>query len=195
MGEGNPERRPERVEQDVREARIAAGDHELGGLHSTGQKGAQRDSAPRTPARDAQCRPQRKKQRRVQDAVGERPVAAQHTEDWWWSVRGLERNERHSQNHCEPQDREPIGPQDRIQALCNMFLGFARQGKHSITRIDEALAVSTGRRRARECRERRCQYVQWLASPLRGVERDVLLWSSVCHHVKRQGKFGESSRR
>src|SRR5437899_237637 len=90
-GEGNAERRSERIEQDVREARIATRDHELEGLHSQRKKGAQRDSAPRTPARDAQCRPQRQEQRRVQDAVGERPVAAQHTEERRWSVRGLER--------------------------------------------------------------------------------------------------------
>ena len=32
----------------------------------------------------------------------------------------------------------------------------------------------------------RCQYGPWLASPFCGVDRGVLLWSSVCHHVKRE---------
>jgi hypothetical protein len=40
---------------------------------------AECEEAPRTPARDAQCRPRRKEQRRVQDAVGERPVAKEGT--------------------------------------------------------------------------------------------------------------------
>ena len=129
MAEANAQRHSERIEQDVREARIATRDHELEGLHSQREKSAQCEEAPRTPARDAQCRPQRKEQRRVQDAVGERPVAAQHTEERRL-VRGLERNESNSQNHDEPQDREPIGPQDRVQALHGM-LPRVRQTKNA----------------------------------------------------------------
>jgi FAD binding domain in molybdopterin dehydrogenase len=33
---------------------------------------------------------------------------------------------------------------------------------------------------------RRCQYGPWLASPLCGVDRGVLLWGSLCQHVKRE---------
>src|SRR5713226_531185 len=45
---------------------------------------------------------------------------------------------------------------------------------------------------ARGCRSgfpscaRRCQYGPWLASSLCGVDRGVLLWGSVCYHVKRE---------
>src|SRR5262245_15004719 len=36
------------------------------------------------------------------------------------------------------------------------------------------------------------QYGPWLASPFCGVDRGVLLWGSVCHHVKRGGQPASS---